>query len=255
MPLGHRPQHDEAGDIRAGERSVLSAAAAVVTTSAWARRRLLELYDLAPGRVHVARPGVDAGDLATGTAAGASLLCVATVTFDKGHDLLLCSLAAIADLPWSCECVGRLDRDPEFVETLRRQARKDGIADRVRFLGPRGDAELHRTYAGADVMVLASRAETYGMVVAEALAHGLPVIAADVGGLTEALGHDTDGNRPGMLVAAEDPVALAAALRMWLTDTDRRRQLRGIARGRRASLPGWPATASAVAEVLTGAPR
>jgi glycosyltransferase involved in cell wall biosynthesis len=255
MPLGHRPQDSQAGEVRAGEHRVLSAATAVVTTSAWARRRLLELYDLPLGHVRVAPPGVDVADVATGTATGAALLCVATVTFDKGHDLLLRSLAAIADLPWSCDCVGRLDRDPAFVEALRRRAQHDGIADRVRFPGPRGGAELDRTYAAADVMVLASRAETYGMVVTEALAHGLPVIAADVGGLTEALGRDAHGNRPGMLVAAEDSAALAAALRTWLTDTERRRQLRRASRERRASLHGWPATASAISQVLAGAGR
>ena len=84
-----------ADDARTRERAVLSAAAAVVTTSAWTRRRLLELYPLPADRVHVAEPGVDAADLATGTAAGGALLCVAAVTFDKGHDVLLDALAAI----------------------------------------------------------------------------------------------------------------------------------------------------------------
>ena len=95
MPLGHRPADDEADDARTRERAVLSAAAAVVTTSAWTRRRLLELYALPADRVHVAEPGVDAADLATGTAAGGALLCVAAVTSDKGHDVLLDALATI----------------------------------------------------------------------------------------------------------------------------------------------------------------
>src|SRR5215208_5665247 len=76
MPLGHRPADDGAGDARMRERTVLSVADAVVTTSAWTRRRLLELYQLPPDRVHVAEPGVDAADLATGTATGEALLCV-----------------------------------------------------------------------------------------------------------------------------------------------------------------------------------
>ena len=86
------------------------------------------------------------------------------------------------------------------------------------FLGPRTGADLDRSYAAADLMVLASRAETYGMVVTEALARGLPVVAAEVGGLTEALGHGADGIRPGLLVAPNDPGALGAALRAWLGD-------------------------------------
>ena len=88
-------------------------------------------------------------------------------------------------------------------------------------------------------MVLASRAETYGMVVTEALARGLPVVAAEVGGVPEALGHGADGVRPGLLVPPGDPAALAAALRAWLGDAGLRRRLRRAARERRASLSRW----------------
>jgi glycosyltransferase involved in cell wall biosynthesis len=103
--------------------------------------------------------------------------------------------------------------------------------------------------------VLASHAETYGMVVIEALARGLPVIATEVGGVTEALGHGDDGTRPGLLVPPGDPAALGAALRDWLGDAALRGRLRRAARERRASLPGWPATASVLAGVLARAAR
>jgi glycosyltransferase involved in cell wall biosynthesis len=98
--------------------------------------------------------------------------------------------------------------------------------------------------------VLASRGEAYGMVVTEALARGLPVVAADVGGVAEALGHGEGGVRPGMLVAPEDSAALAAALRGWLGDAALRERLRRAARERRASLPAWSATTSVLAGVL-----
>ena len=200
MPLGHRPPDGDAGAVRAREREVLAAAAAVVTTSAWTRRRLGELYALPADRVHVAEPGVDAARLAPGTAAGDALLCVAAVTPDKGHDVLLDALATAADL-----------------------------------------------------LVLASHAETYGMVVTEALARGLPVLAAEVGGVTEALGHGRDGTRPGLLVPPGDPAALGAALRAWLGDAGLRERLRRAARERRAHLRPWATTASAVGRVLAGA--
>ena len=103
--------------------------------------------------------------------------------------------------------------------------------------------------------MLASRAETYGMVVTEALARGLPVVAADVGGLTEALGHGADGVRPGVLVPPDDPAALGAALRAWLTDAELRERSRRAARERRASLSGWSTTTASVADVLAGASR
>jgi glycosyltransferase involved in cell wall biosynthesis len=252
MPVGDRPPDDGA---RTREGAVLSAAAAVVTTSAWARSRLLELYALPAGRVHVAHPGVDPAELASGTATGDALLCVAAVTFDKGHDVLVDALSGISDLSWSCVCVGRLDRDPSFVDAVRRSSAAGGLDDRVQFPGPRSGAELDRSYAAADAMVLASRAETYGMVVIEALARGLPVIAADVGGVTEALGHGADGIRPGLLVAPDDVGALATALRSWLGDAQLRARLRRAAVERRESLPEWLGTASVLAAALTEASR
>jgi glycosyltransferase involved in cell wall biosynthesis len=88
------------------------------------------------------------------------------------------------------------------------------------------------------------------MVVAEALARGLPVVAADVGGVREALGHGADGTRPGLLVPPDDPSALRDALRAWLEDADLRLRLRRAARERRESLAGWLSTTSAVADVL-----
>jgi len=230
------------------ERAVLAAAASVVTTSEWSRRRLMELYALP--RVHVARPGVDPSPLAPGSESGEALLCVAAVTPGKGHDVLLEALGTLTDLSWHCECVGRLDRDPEFVEHLR-----GALNGRVSFPGPAAGADLDRRYAAADLLVLASRGETYGMVVTEALARGLPVVASDVGGLTEALGYGGNGVRPGLLVPPDDPAALATALRAWLADAELRERLRRAARERRESLPGWAETTAAVADVLAEASR
>jgi glycosyltransferase involved in cell wall biosynthesis len=237
------------------ECAVLSVAAAVVTTSEWSRLRLLALYPLPGDRVQVAAPAVNTADLATGTAAGGSLLCVATVTRDKGHDVLLDALATMTDLSWHCACVGSLNRDPAFAEVLRRRSVEGGFGDRVRFPGARSGADLDRTYAAADLMVLASRAETYGIVVIEALARGVPVVATDVGGVTEALGRGADAIRPGLLVPPEEPEALGTVLRAWLGDPALRRRLRRAACERRESLPRWSTTTSLVAGVLAGASR
>jgi glycosyltransferase involved in cell wall biosynthesis len=252
MPLGYRPEDRAAGEIRIREGAVLSAADAVVTTSAWSRHRLMELYALPGDRVHVAEPGVHAAELATGTATGEALLSVAAVTPDKGHGVVLDGLATIRDLSWHWVCVGSLDRDPEFVDALRRRSLQRGLADRVCFAGTATGGQLDRAYATADVMVLASRAETYGMVVTEALARGLPVIATGVGGVAEALGCGSDGIRPGLLVAPDDPIALAGALRSWLVDAELRGRLRRAAHKRRESLRGWSATTAIIAGVLMG---
>ena len=255
MPLGHRPADGGTDAARMRERAVLSAGAAVVTTSAWTRRRLIELYSLPADRVHVAEPGVAAAALSAGTGTGGALLCVAAVRFDKGHDVLLEALEMITEESWQCVCVGSLDRDEAFVEALRRRAREAGLDDRVQFAGPRTGADLDRSYAAADLMVLPSRAETYGMVLTEALARGLPVVATEVGGVPEALGHGAAGIRPGLLVPPENPAALATALRAWLGRDVLRGRLRQAACERRASLFGWSRTASILADTLAGAER
>lgn len=246
--LVHLPLRDEA------ERAVLSAAVAVVATSEWGRRRLLTLYPLPAGRVHVARPGVDLAPLAPGSGGEPELLCVAAVTHQKGHDLLIDALARVADRAWRCVCVGALDRDPGFVDLLRRRTAERGLGDRVRYLGPRTGADLDAAYAAADLFVLASRGETYGMVVTEALARGIPVLATAANGLPEALGRSGDGSLPGLLVRPQDPAELAAALRRWLEDADLRERLRRSARDRRGTLSSWADTAATVSKILHGVP-
>jgi glycosyltransferase involved in cell wall biosynthesis len=232
------------------EAAVLAAAQAVVTTSAWTRRQLLERYLLPPARVHVATPGTDTAPADPRTTDGERLLCVGTLAPHKGQDLLLAALARTAGLAWRCTLVGPLDRDPRFVASLERRAAEAGIAGRLRIAGTRTGAALQREYRGADVLVVPSRTETYGMTVTEALATGLPVIATAVGGVPEAVGRTAAGV-PGLLVPPGDSAALAAALARWLTDADLRGRLRRAALRRRETLPGWRTTADRIRTVLS----
>jgi glycosyltransferase involved in cell wall biosynthesis len=255
--LVHLPLGDETGldpavaaALDARERAVLRAVPAVVATSDWAVRRLVSHHGLDPARVHVAAPGADIAPLAPGTDGVSRLLCVAAVTPRKGQHRLVEALAAVADLPWSCVCVGGLGQDPAYVGRLRALIGRYGLQDRLELAGPRSGADLDASYAAADLMVLTSYAETYGMAVTEALARGIPVLATDVGGLPEAVGRAPDGGVPGILVPPEDPVALAAELRGWFGEADVRRRLKAAARGRRAALNGWAATAQSLAGVL-----
>lgn len=249
--LVHMPLGDQAAETRSVEREALSAAFAVVTTSSWSRRRLLDLYSLPADRVHVAQPGVDAAPLARGSVAGSELLCVGAVTSSKGHDLLVEALATIADVPWTCVCVGPLG-DAGFAELLRRRTRAHGIANRIRFVGPCTGPDLEARYAAADLLVLASRGDAYGMVVAEALAHGIPVLTTTANGLPEALGRAPDRSLPGILVQPGDTAALAGALRRWLAEPDLRYHLKQSARDRRTTLTGWATTVALISNVLSG---
>ncbi|TQJ91133.1 glycosyltransferase family 4 protein [Streptomyces sp. SLBN-31] len=255
--LVHLPLGDETGlepavaaELDAKERVVLRAVPAVIATSEWAVRRLVSHHGLAPERVHVAAPGADIAPLASGTDGVSRLLCVAAVTPRKGQHRLVQALAAAAELPWSCVCVGGLGHDPEYVAELRQLIREHGLEDRIELAGPQAGAELDASYNSADLMVLTSYAETYGMAVTEALARGIPVLATDVGGLPEAVGRAPDGGVPGILVPPEDPAALAAELRGWFGEADVRRRLKAAARSRRAALDGWATTARSLAAVL-----
>ncbi len=255
--LVHLPLGDETGldpavaaELDAKERAVLRAVPAVIATSDWAVRRLVSHHGLAPDRVHVAAPGADIAPLACGTDGVSRLLCVAAVTPRKGQHRLVEALAGVTDLPWSCVCVGGLTQDPQYVAGLRVLIRKYGLQDRLHLAGPQSGAALDASYNAADLMVLTSYAETYGMAVTEALARGIPVLATDVGGLPEAVGRAPDGGVPGILVPPEDPAALASELRGWFGEADVRRRLKSAARGRRSALGGWAATARSLAGVL-----
>jgi glycosyltransferase involved in cell wall biosynthesis len=233
-----------------GERELLAAAPVVVTTSGWSRHRLVDDHGLAPTRVHVAAPGVDMADPAPGTASGGELVCVASVIPGKGHDLLLSALGALTDLDWRCTMVGRVDLDPDFVDGLHKSAADAGTCARLRFAGALPHDEVRAAYAAADLLVLASRGESYAMVVTEALAHGIPVVATAVGGVPEALGHADDGSTPGVLVRPGDVAGLAGVLRRWLEEPPRRQRLRRSAAQRRLTLTSWSQTAARVAAAL-----
>ncbi len=145
-------------------------------------------------RVHVAEPGVEPASPTTPSPDGSRLLCVAAVAPHKGHDILIEALAELADLTWTCVCAGSLDRDPGFAARIALRAKESGLDDRITFAGARTGADLDSAYASADLLVVPSRGESYGMVVTEALARGIPVVA--LGGPGPARGAGPGPRRP-----------------------------------------------------------
>jgi glycosyltransferase involved in cell wall biosynthesis len=254
LPLatGFDTCHD--ASAQRSERVVLRAAAGVVVTSEWTRQQVLTRYEIPARRVHIARPGVDRVAAPARPVRG-HLICVGTLGRHKGQDLLVEALAELGDLDWQCVLAGPLDRDLGFVAQLRTRISRLGYGHRVRLTGVLTGAALSHAYTTADLLVAPSRSETYGMAVTEALAHGLPVIAAAVGGLPEALGSTADGTRPGQLIPPGDPAALAGAIRHWLGDERYRYRLRAAARERRSNLPGWEQTTQEIANALTARGR
>ncbi|HEX2131153.1 MAG TPA: glycosyltransferase family 4 protein [Actinophytocola sp.] len=249
LPLGDETglSNDRAVEFDALERETLREAFAVVATSPWARRRLIGLHRLDPDRVHVVEPGTDPAPPAAG-GDGTRLLCLASVTPRKGHDLLAEALADLADLSWTCECVGSVRRDPEHVERVRDLIDRHGLGGRMTLAGALPDAELDGSLHETDLLVLPSRRETYGMVVTEALARGIPVLTTAVDALPDTLGQAPGGGVPGILVPPGDAPALADALRRWLTEPPLRERLRE--RAHKRELDDWDTAAGHLADVL-----
>jgi glycosyltransferase involved in cell wall biosynthesis len=181
-----------------------------------------------------------------------ALLCVATLTPRKGHALLFRALASIADRRWRLTCAGSLDRDPATVDRLREQLRTDGLDDRVTFAGDLETPALTVEYDRADLFVLATLYEGYGMAVAEALARGLPVVSTATGAIADLVGGG------GVVVPPGDLSQLTEALARVIGDARLREQLAAGARAVRNRLPGWEDAAAAMATVLenvAGRPR
>ena len=214
------------------ERAVLSAAASSSPPARGPGGRLLELYSLPGDRVHVAEPGVDAADLAPGTATGGALLCVAAVTPGKGHDVLR-RRARDAGRPAlaAALCVGSLDRDPAFVERAAPPGRSsDGLADRVRFAGPR-DREPTSTAATPPPTCWCCRRapRRTGWSSPRRWPAACRSSQPRSAGCPRRWATAPTGARPGLLVPPDDPAALAAALRALAR---RRRAAARLAPGR-----------------------
>ncbi|GHE14218.1 glycosyl transferase [Streptomyces alanosinicus] len=265
--LVHLPLADETGldpqvarELDRAERATLGYASAAVATSRWTAVQLTERHGLPGARVHVAVPGVHLAPLAPGTPSGGRhLLCVASITERKGHTALVEALGSLPrDLPWHMKVAGA-EPDSVYAARLRALIAEAGLVDRISLLGPLAGADLDAAYAWADLLVLASDKEPYGMCITEALARGLPVFASDVGGVPEALGYaafpgETHLERPGRLIPPGDTTLWADALSEWMGERVPRDRLRTLAEQRQRTLPTWRSTALEVGSALRGYP-
>lgn len=234
------------------ERRALACARGVVVTSL-ATVDTVVPYGVARDRIVVVRPGTPHLAVARGTRGWSpwhpdrpvALLTVATITPRKGHDTLVAALAHLADLPWRLTCAGSLTMHPPTVAAVRAGLDAHGLADRVTFTGDLDDAALAAAYDRADAFVLPTRHEGYGMVVAEAVAAGLPVVATPTGAIP-----DLVDAASGVIVPVDDVAALTGALRAVITDDAYRLRLAEGARRRRDALPRWDTAAREMAAAL-----
>jgi len=222
--------------LMTSERAALAAVRHVFVTSRMTARTLVEAFDVAGDRITVAEPGVDRPNTRTRapSAGPVRLLSVGALVPRKGYDVLLTALAGLGDLDWTLRIVGDPDRSPGTSAALAAQRDALGLTDRVRFDGRLDDTDLAAAYRDADLFVLSSRYEGYGMVAAEALVHGLAMVTTDGGALAE-----TVPDAAALKVAADDADALHAALRRAISDSMLRDRLTEGARAAATDLPTW----------------
>jgi glycosyltransferase involved in cell wall biosynthesis len=226
------------------ERRALGQATRVIATSAWTASELILLGIVEEHRVSVAVPGAVDGPVSRGRAGG--LLCVGAIAPHKGQDILLDALGRVRDLNWTCTVAGSRTADPDFARRVAMSAAPFG--SRVRMPGVLHAEALQAAYRRAGVLVAPSRAESFGMAIADARRRGLPVIAAAVGGIPEAV-----AGGGALLVKTVDPAALADALEQWMTDPALRARLRSEAAQARARSPRWSDTVARIDRVLVEA--
>jgi glycosyltransferase involved in cell wall biosynthesis len=246
IALVHHPLALETGappGLQAAERAALGHARAVIATSETTAATLRHAYAVPAERLTVAPPGTDPAARAARRGAPPHILSLGSVTPRKGHDVLVAALAAIADRPWRCTIAGSLDRAPGTARRLRAQIDAAGLAPRITLPGEVEDTGP--LYAGADIFVLASRHEGFGMAYAEALARGLPVVGTTAGAIPAVV-----PEAAGALVPPEDARALAAALARLLTDPAARDAASAAAWRAAARLPRWDDTVATVAALL-----
>jgi glycosyltransferase involved in cell wall biosynthesis len=247
LESGLSPRDAEA--LRASERKALAAAHAVIVTSPATARLLSEQFKVERPRITVAIPGNDPTPLAHGSRDGVvRLLAVGSIVPRKGYDVLMQALAPLTDLSWHLTIAGARDRDGTTAQQLDAAIARLGLADRVTVAGSVSDAALSALYQGADLFVLASRFEGYGMAYTEAIAHGLPVVGTNAGAIAE-----TVPKGAGILVPPDDVFALTEALRPLIADAAQRDVLAARARAAVRRLPTWRDTAQKFAQAIEAA--
>ena len=235
----------EAQALLTSERTALAAARGVIVTSPSTARVLIADYDVPADRIAIALPGTDRGEPAQGSTDGVvRLLSIGTLVPRKGYDVLIAALAQMPGLPWRLTIAGER-REPATAARLDADIARHDFGGRVALLGAVSADRLSALYRAADIFVLASRFEGYGMAYAEAIAHGLPVIGTTGGAIP-----DTVPSEAGVLVPPDNIDALARALRRLIEDTAERRRLAAGARAAAIRLASWADSAKRFSNAL-----
>jgi glycosyltransferase involved in cell wall biosynthesis len=253
VALCHHPLGLEAGlspqrtaELVARETAALRYAAHVVVTSPATKRLLIADFAVQPERITVAEPGTDSAARATASAAGTplKLLSVGSIVPRKGYDVLVTALAGLTHLPWTLDIIGAADRSPATTQALRQQITATGLENCISIRSGLSDAEVGAAYASADIFVLPSLFEGYGMALTEAWARGLPIICTTGGAAAE-----TAPDEVALKVAPGHAGDLGAAIAYLVSDNAARMARANAAWATAGTLPSWADAAKIVADV------
>ena len=241
--IAQRPQEMESEERLRSECYLCAAADRLTANTTVEERQLARFYGADPARIRIVPPGVDLSRFHPIEQAYAKsvigvpqhhriILFAGRIEPLKGIDTLFRAIALLkeqADPLFDNLCVIVIGGDPseqgrrdnEEMARLHELRSELGLNDLITFLGARDQETLQFYYAAADCLVMPSHYESFGMVALEAMACGTPVIASDVGGLSQLVRH----NRTGLRVPSKDPPALANAARRLLSDEALRRSM------------------------------
>jgi D-inositol-3-phosphate glycosyltransferase len=233
------------------EAEVMACSDAVVANCSPEARQLTELYGLDPARIEIVTPGVDHAFFSPGDPRGARwaldvgpsplLLFAGRIQPLKGADVAVRALAGLRRHDAQLWIVGGASGADGAAELgrVRALAAELGVAPRVRFVAPQPHHLLSTYYRAADVCLVPSRSESFGLVALEAAACGVPVVASAVGGLLTLVEH----GRTGYLVDGRDPADFAAWADMILDDPVLHRRL-SVSAAARARIYTWSTSAA-----------
>lgn len=253
VALVHHPLCLESGldptrqsELRRSETAALALAARVIVSSQTTARTLAADFAVPSERIVVAEPGTDRAARAHGSGGKPiRILAVGSVVPRKGYDVLIEALGPLRNLAWHLDIAGALDRSPETVVALRALIANNRLDGRVDLLGAVDDARLGELYDRADLFVLASHYEGYGMVLTEAMARGLPIVST-IGGAA----FETVPDGAALKVETGSPRALAWVLGRVIEDAKIRQGLSDAAWAAAAGLPRWTDTAKRIADTI-----
>lgn len=252
IALVHHPLAYEAGlepeqkdRFMTSERAALSHAEAVIVTSPLTAHVLAQEFDVPPKKLRVAEPGTKPAIRATGTGSPFTMLAVGSLIPRKGYTVLIDAMRELDDKDWHLTIVGSPDHDPGEANRVREAVLASGKRGQITLAGKVSDKELIRLYTKADLFVMPSLYEGYGMVLAEALSHGLAIVCTTGGAAA-----DTAPDAAAVKVTPGDASVLGVAIDAVMRETSRRTAMSDAAWAAGRNLPRWPTSIKRIADVI-----